>query len=142
MKDLNCLSAEEIMGWEALISSWNGELWYFSSPESKEAGTPTGGKPIIKVADWTPLTDMNQCMMVDNKMIRSGWSLTLQTFLDCYVAYYQPIERPSSELGDELGESYNAQVVQNEGAGSAIITAALSVIAGGGEGGGNGNRTS
>ena len=68
-KDLNYLSATEIMGWR-LDSTKN--YWVYYDSEEGIIHNPES------VNSWTPLTDMNQCMMVVEKMVeKTGYYFSL-----------------------------------------------------------------
>lgn len=65
----------ELMGWELEMSCWDGEYWWFTSPDSKEAGTPIGGRPVMKVNDWHPTRNVAQAELVVKKMGELGWRI-------------------------------------------------------------------
>jgi hypothetical protein len=70
MTDLNRKSAEIIMGWH-IVDNGDNESYYYMPFESRDYRIGPN------VSNWTPLTDMNQCMMVVDKMRELGWAINL-----------------------------------------------------------------
>jgi len=77
-EDLNYRSAVEIMKYTLVCS-----------PDTEEFPLPYCEDDKGNRFSWTPLTDMNQVMMVDDELLKQHWALTLKRVADgrCAAMY-------------------------------------------------------
>ena len=80
-KDLNRIGAEKIMGWISGPYVRQTSRQHIN-PVEEDAYFTKDGAFVCYVNDFTPLTDMNQCMMVVERMKGLGWRLTFYNDID------------------------------------------------------------
>ena len=111
-KDLNRLSAEVIMGWQLCFEVKEG---HYCLPDEDSSVC----KVQYLLKDWHPLTDMNQCMMVVERMRELGWNM--EVFLTGQgqpQAYIKPVSAYASK-------DHHFYHAISETAQESLITAAL-----------------
>ena len=74
--ELERWSAEVVMDWTDSLHANFDDRWY-GIKDKYFPHIPT--TKIIMINSWHPLTDANQCFMVENKMREKGWFLVLET---------------------------------------------------------------
>jgi hypothetical protein len=116
MTDLNKESAEKIMGW-TLESIERSTVGYWVESGEKTACVR------YEEFDWTPLTDLNQCFQIVEKMRELGFSFELSWWIGS-KSWYVCIDKKDEWGAYISGPHEYLSSTPNE----AILTAALEAV--------------
>ena len=105
---------QELRDWSARKMGWERGPYVRQisrnhiNPVAEDAYFNKQGGFVCYVKDWLPdRPESGQIWMLVDRMRDLGWGLNYQVYQDYYVAYFQPLVRPSSELG----ASYNVKAI-------------------------------